>query len=237
MSSLDIDDIFTLVEERSGVVLLPHVKSILKKVGISSLVGLSKLEDDNNLSKIEETVKNVLTNERRLEKMSAQEKIDLFGEMFFDFPKEFQFLPGERIEILAAAKGAKVILEQRKKRGGLDSGKNKSFEEFLRRWFENTTFNLNCSFTDFEVSTEKNEVTCKLCDSKTFPVTVGKNNNWVPTSLKNHIKDFHLKPEKNNNNLINEGKDGRNTDGNNNQVLILQTFVLVSFQIIKIKSL
>ena len=115
MSSLDIDEIFTLVEERADVVLLPHVKSLLKKVGISSLVGLSKLEDDNNLNKIEDTVKKVLTNESRLEKMNAQDRIDLFGEMFSDFPKEFEFLPGERIEILAAAKAAKVILEQRKK--------------------------------------------------------------------------------------------------------------------------
>jgi len=217
MSSLDIDEIFTLVEERADVVLLPHVKSILKKVGISSLVGLSKLEDDNNLNKIEDTVKKVLTNESRLEKMSAQERIDLFGEMFSDYPKEFEFLPGERIEILAAAKAAKVILEQRKKRGGLDAGRNKSFEEFLRHWFENTSFNLNCSFTDFEISANKNEVACKLCDSKTFPVTLGKNNNWVPTSLKNHIKDFHLKPKSAS--LINKEKDAPQDD-NNNQVLI-----------------
>lgn len=202
------------------------MKCILKKVGISSLVGLSKLEDDNNLNKIEETVKKVLTNESRLEKMSAQEKIDLFGELFSDFPKDFEFLPGERIEILAAAKGAKAILEQKKKRGGLDSGnrsgKINSLEDFFRRWFENTSFKMNCSFTDFEVSANKNEVMCKLCDNKILPVYLSKNNYWVPTLLKSHIKDFHLKPE-NSNNLMNKEKDPH-TDDNNNQVQIVENF-------------
>ena len=100
--------------ERVGANLPPHVKLILKKLGINSLLGLSMLTEDT-LSKIESSVKILLASENRLMKMSEEDKVNLFGDLFFDDPQNFQFLPGERVEIFAAGQAAVLLLELKNK--------------------------------------------------------------------------------------------------------------------------
>ncbi len=162
-------DCFSAIESL-GVYLLPHVKSILKKTGISSLVGLSKIDDDN-INRIEQAVQKVFTKESLLAKMSQEDKVGFFGEIFADLPTEFEFLPGDRIEILAAAGAAKTILKNNSPLSDeldskRDSKEKSSLEQYLSNWFCTTSLPLNCSFRDFDILPETNEVKCKLCPKK-----------------------------------------------------------------------
>ncbi len=209
-------DYFSAVESL-GVYLLPHVKSILKRTGISSLVGLSRLDDDN-INRIEQAVQTVFTKESLLSKMSQEDKVGLFGEIFADLPTEFQFLPGDRIEILAAAGAAKTMLKNSSLRE-LHSEDKSSLEKYVSNWFGNTTLPINCSLRDFDILPETNEVKCQLCPKKkALRMYLTQNNTWKITTLMLHIKEYHLKPVENGN--LKE-KEQPTIVNNNNEVPLL----------------
>jgi len=208
-NSNTVEDAFVAVE-RVGANLPPHVKLILKKMGINSLLGLSMLTEDT-LSKIESSVKTLLASENRLSKMSEEDKVNLFGDFFSEDPQNFEFLPGERVEIFAAGQAAVLLLELKNKELNSelnnnkrksdedmeDNGKKKkkaSLSEFLSESFSRKKKfkNLLCSYDDLEVLLDSDMVKCRLCPELVpMKVTKDRSGHWKPTTLYNHLKTRH----------------------------------------------
>lgn len=199
-------DIFDSVEEQ-GAKLPPHVKLMLKKMGITSALGLSAVTEDD-LHRIESTVRTVFASKKRKEIMTETDKLAVFGDFFVDDPDNFQFLPGEKIEIFVAVNIAKKMIEpkslsgheskkrKRNQEGLLGASASKvprrTLEGYIANWFENTKMTLRCSVSDFSVIAESNSVQCKLCPTlNPIRIRLDSNGNWNADIFQKHIKRFH----------------------------------------------
>lgn len=204
MASKSVDeDVFEMVE-RFGGPLPSYVKRIFKVLGIRSLRGLSTVTEET-LKLMEKSVKTVLANPKKLEVMTELDKLDLFGEFFADDPKDFEFLPGDIVEINAAVTVAQNLLKdpcnqsnRKRKAGGPPAGektrntKRRDLGDYISNWLARTKFKLSCSFEDFQVFEEKEEVKCKLCSSLTpIRVTKDTNDNWKATTFQLHVRQYH----------------------------------------------
>lgn len=147
--------------------------------------------------------------------MSNEEWVDMFGECFADDPTSFQFLPGERLEIRAAANIAKTIVqslimpqtihtarEAKKRRmeptdetNGRSAGKKskKTLEGYIKNWFNNTTWQLSCSMADFTIEHDKDSVKCNLCGPLLNSIAIlhDAKGNWNATRFQRHVKKYH----------------------------------------------
>lgn len=107
-SKKEVEDVYEILGQHQ-ILLNGHVKVLLKKLGFSCLTTLSMISD---VSELEKTVQFFFASRERLELMSPEEKLHLFGEVCSLDPTKFTFMPGEKFAILAAAEKSREILKQ-----------------------------------------------------------------------------------------------------------------------------
>lgn len=188
-SGVICEDVFETLK-RYDLHLSPHVELILKKLGFKCLRSISLI---SNLEEIETDVKTILATKVRLDKMSDEEKVALFGEHYAD-PKDFIFMRGERLQLIGAVNMAKQLLSKyeenynyerpilSRKRAAVNEGielntahqrtsspsfyvpkKRKTIAEYVERWMSATKFPLIYSINNCEIDNESRIIKCKLC--------------------------------------------------------------------------
>lgn len=107
--------------EKCGLNLPIHIKNLLQKLGYSSLRSFAQEHpiDNDKLQEIEDNIRMHVASASMINKLekhenSSAEKINLFGELFYENPKQFTFLPGERSSIISAVELCASILKENK---------------------------------------------------------------------------------------------------------------------------
>ena len=80
-------------------VFADHIECILLRLGYKFLRNISSISD---ITAIEVYIKTIIYSKDRFKRMSAEEKLQSFGEFFHDSRQNFIFLPDEKTVILAA---------------------------------------------------------------------------------------------------------------------------------------
>ena len=93
------DNVFCVLSD-NGMELPPHVEEIFRKLGLSSVQTIARVEM-SDLAALENDVKTLLIDEN-FEKMSIVQKKALLGEIWASKPSQYRFTAAERIGIKAA---------------------------------------------------------------------------------------------------------------------------------------
>ena len=105
------DNVFCVLSD-NGMELPPHVEEIFRKLGLSSVQTIARVEM-SDLAALENDVKTLLIDEN-FEKMSIVQKKALLGEIWASKPSQFRFTAAERIGIKAAIDICKNVVAANK---------------------------------------------------------------------------------------------------------------------------
>jgi hypothetical protein len=88
-----IDEDYTLLEN-NRVIIPKHIKNLFNKLNLVGLRVWANIQDSQFVA-YEDVIKEILANDKNCKTMNQEEKKALFGEMFWNCPKDFKFLPGD----------------------------------------------------------------------------------------------------------------------------------------------
>jgi hypothetical protein len=184
----ETEDVYKLLRQ-NNICFKSHVEVLLKKLGFMCITTMSMITD---VCVLEKTVQSHFASEARMQVMSADEKLRLFGDVCCFEPQRFSFMPGEVFSIIAAADKCKKILSEReaklsktasgRKRPAASStitqavaeiqqptiqpsrrkGPNKMIVHYVDKWLRNTTYKLKYNLEDCEISEDTRKIVCKL---------------------------------------------------------------------------
>ena len=92
--------------EKNNVLIPLHLKNILSRLGYIGLRAFSTI-NDQNISEIELGVNEILA----ATGMTNKEKIDLFGRIYANKPKQFKLLPGDKTVFKVISEVSKKLVD------------------------------------------------------------------------------------------------------------------------------
>jgi hypothetical protein len=106
-----IDEAYRILEE-NFLIVPNHLKNLLKKLSVVGIRVWAHIQD-SQFEKFKESIKGVLFDEKEYEAMNTEEKKSLFGENYWNKPKQFKFLPGELLIMSQMREVSKKLLEKK----------------------------------------------------------------------------------------------------------------------------
>lgn len=114
------DNVFDTFE-KCGLQLDMHIKQLLQKLGYKSLRAFAQEYPitPEKFDELEDNIREYLANQSNITRLnelenSKEAKVALFGEVFWDNPSQFSFLPGEKASITSAVELCWNILKENK---------------------------------------------------------------------------------------------------------------------------
>ena len=106
------EDVFVTLERYDSSVN-DRLKLILKKMGYDKLITIAAIsKNPSKLDEIQASFRKLYGKQERCVKMTNKEKIELFGELFYEDPESFEFLHGDRDAIICASEQAEKLLKK-----------------------------------------------------------------------------------------------------------------------------
>lgn len=105
-----IDEVYTLLEN-NYVIIPKHIKNLFNKLNLVGLRVWANIQD-SQFDAYEDVIKEILANDKNCRTMNQEAKKALFGEIFWNHPKDFKFLPGDKAVIAQMREVSKELVDK-----------------------------------------------------------------------------------------------------------------------------
>ena len=105
-----IDEDYTLLEN-NRVIIPKHIKNLFNKLNLVGLRVWANIQDSQFVA-YEDVIKEILAKDKNCKTMNEEQKKALFGEIFWNNPEDFKFLPGDKAVIAQMREVSKELVKK-----------------------------------------------------------------------------------------------------------------------------
>ncbi len=105
-----IDEVYALLEN-NYVIIPKHIKNLFNKLNLVGLRVWANIQD-SQFETYQDVIKEILANDNSCQIMNQEERKALFGEIFWNHPKDFKFLPGDKAVIIQMREVSKELVKK-----------------------------------------------------------------------------------------------------------------------------
>lgn len=103
-------EVYTLLEN-NYVIIPKHIKNLFNKLNLVGLRVWASLQDSQFVA-YEDVIKEILASDDNCKTMNEEQKKALFGEIFWNHPEDFKFLPGDKAVIAQMREVSKELVKK-----------------------------------------------------------------------------------------------------------------------------